>query len=86
MILHFFRISVFSCDKDESALNQFLSQHKVVSIDKQFVTDGANSFWSICVTIADVQERFSHNTKSKRKAIDYRDISRSHAPAWECIS
>ena len=32
-------------------LNGFLASHRVVSINREFIPDGQNSAWSICVTV-----------------------------------
>ncbi|OYP38023.1 hypothetical protein CGZ80_03550 [Rhodopirellula sp. MGV] len=47
MRFQFFRVAVHSSDPDD--LNRFIAAHRVTSIDRQFVSDGANSFWAICV-------------------------------------
>ena len=48
MQLQFFQVPVHASRADD--LNRFLATHRVTSIERQFVSDGANSFWSICVT------------------------------------
>ena len=53
-------------------LNRFLAAHRVVSIDPQFVPDGQNSAWSICVTM---QSGEPARTSAKQKdRIDYREV------------
>ena len=50
MKYHFFTIAAQTPEPDQEALNQFCGQHRVVSVEKQFVAQGLDSFWSICVT------------------------------------
>lgn len=52
MRYHFFSIPVAAPEGAAKALNQLLGSHRVVSIDRQFVPDGANSFWAVCVSVA----------------------------------
>ncbi len=53
-------------------LNAFLRSHRVITVDRQFVSDGANSYWSICVTF--VEGRASAPSDSSKKRIDYREV------------
>jgi len=75
MAFYFFTIPVSNSKQSESELNQFVSQNKILTTDKQFVADGSNSFWSICITTIQSEEVFnSKKIKSKRSAIDYKDV------------
>ena len=61
-------------------LNAFLRSHRIASVERQFVADGANSFWSVCVTFT---EGGSNPTPSNRadgskKRIDYREVLNEH--------
>jgi len=71
MNYHFFRICAIASQADTALLNQFLQQHRIISVDREFVCDGQNSFWSVCV--GSVQSEKS-NLKIGRKSIDYRDV------------
>lgn len=74
MGLHFFTIPVHSLRESEAELNRFLSQHKVVGIEKHFVMDRADSFWAVCVSTAHVQEELNTpGKKSSRSRIDYKE-------------
>ena len=48
-----FRIAVEFPDHTEAALNKFLRQHHVLTVDRHFIADGARSAWSICVVCDD---------------------------------
>ena len=70
MQLQFFQMPVHAPQVDE--LNRFLATHRVTSIERQFVSDGANSFWSICVTF---ERGDPPQTSIQQKGrIDYRDV------------
>jgi hypothetical protein len=51
MGLRFFNVPVRDSENAEQELNGFLASYKVLSIDRQLVDVGMNSFWAICVTI-----------------------------------
>ena len=56
-------------------LNNFCTQHRIAAIEKQFVNDGANSFWSICVTFLDGQGAIlGVSTGKSKKTIDYKEV------------
>lgn len=74
MALKFFTIPINAFKESEQHLNLFLSQHRVASIEKQFVADGNNSFWSVCVTTAFSEALKPHGNKRKPKTIDYKEV------------
>ncbi len=49
MSFKFFHIPVRDAAAAEEALNTFLGNHRVLSIDRRWVDQGADSFWSFCV-------------------------------------
>ena len=51
MRFRFFAIPVAGSEEAEEALNACLAGHRIVSVDREFVSDGWNSFWAVCVTI-----------------------------------
>jgi hypothetical protein len=73
MKYHFFTIHAKAPDAEQEALNAFCRQYRVLAVDKQFVALGDNSFWSICVTAIDGEEKPNH-AANKRTAIDYREV------------
>jgi superfamily II DNA helicase RecQ len=76
MRLQFFRIAILSDRDDADELNQFLSSHRVLSVDRQLVVDGSNSFWTVCVTWLEGDSATSAgNAGDKgRGKIDYREV------------
>ena len=76
MRLHFFTIPVFDGEAATAQLNQLLSTHRVVAVERQFVADGTRSLWSICVTTtaaADVPPPQASTTK-KTARVDYKQV------------
>jgi superfamily II DNA helicase RecQ len=45
----FFVIPVRDSHAAEAELNAFLGRHKVLSVDRRWVEQGTDSFWSVCV-------------------------------------
>lgn len=76
MRLQFFRISLLSCRDDAVELNEFLASHRVLSVDRQLVADGSNSFWTVCVTWleGDGGRSASSTSNKDRGKIDYREV------------
>jgi len=70
MQLQFFQMPVHASQAED--LNRFLATHRVTSIERQFVSDGANSFWSICVTY-ETGDPPQTPIKQKQQT-DYRDV------------
>ena len=49
MAFRIFTIPIRENGEGEAELNAFLGSHKVLSVDRRWVEQGANSFWSFCV-------------------------------------
>ncbi|MCX7097074.1 MAG: HRDC domain-containing protein [Methylococcales bacterium] len=73
MKYRFFNINAQNPESGQEDLNTHCVQHRIVAVEKQFVAQGDNSFWSICVTSLDSAEK-PNPTSNKRAAIDYREI------------
>jgi len=71
MKLQFFTIPVRDPEAVTTELNAFLASHRIAQIDRQFVADGGNSAWSVCVTYLDSGGR---PVPEKRGSTDYRDV------------
>jgi superfamily II DNA helicase RecQ len=44
-----FTVGLHGSENQEQELNKFLRSHKAVSVDKEFVNNSLQSFWSFCV-------------------------------------
>jgi len=58
----------------EQDLNQFLRSHRVLSVDKQFVQNGINSFWTFCIDYIESRPN-EPSTKgpANRQRVDYKE-------------
>ncbi|MFQ5559341.1 MAG: hypothetical protein ACE5FU_01975 [Nitrospinota bacterium] len=70
MKLRFFTVPIHETAQEEDAVNQFLGSHRIVSVDKNFVQDGAESAWCFCVSYTDAQEK----NLIKKGKVDYREV------------
>ena len=54
-------------------VNLFLRSHRILSVDRHFVQDGANSVWAICVSYLGEAGR-PQAIGAKRPKVDYREV------------
>lgn len=52
MTLHLFAIPALTPQPAQDEFNRFCLAQRVVNIERQFVADGANAYWALCVTVA----------------------------------
>jgi superfamily II DNA helicase RecQ len=71
MQMRFFSIPLHDGEQAAEELNGFLAAHKVLSVERHFVQDGANSSWAVCVSYLQGNGRPPSAKKSK---IDYREV------------
>ena len=64
MTFHFFAVPASDSAAAQEHLNDFCQRHRVVSVDRQFVNDGANSHWAICIQIAGRFDCGSHSDQT----------------------
>jgi len=75
MEIQIFSISVFENIAELQKINAFLRGHKIIDIEKQFVNNGRDSFWSFCVRYIDSPpENKSNFNSNKNVKIDYKEI------------
>jgi len=70
--MRFFTIPIQESTEAAGELNGFLSNHRVLTIERHFVTDGGNSVWAICVNYLGSADRPGAEKRGGR--IDYRDV------------
>jgi superfamily II DNA helicase RecQ len=75
MKFEFFSIPACSPEQGQQELNAFCSSHRIASIEKQFVANGEQSYWAICVSYLDNQKKITTPGKSK---VDYREVLEEH--------
>lgn len=74
-----FTISVYGDEVQMDEMNCFCLSHKIIQIEKQFVANGDNSFWSFCISYIESQEKLStHNIGGnkigRKERIDYKEV------------
>ncbi len=74
MKFRFFTISAQSPETGQQALNAFCAEHRVVSVDKQFVAQGVESYWSICVCYTEGADSVRSALSGKRDRVDYKEV------------
>ena len=52
MPMHFFAIPALDPQPAQDEFNRFCDARRVVAVERQFVADGRNSYWALCVTVA----------------------------------
>ena len=72
MIYRLFYLPTLNPDDAVQALNQFLQSARVISVERQFVAAGANSFWSVCVCVASTTQVMPGKRQGAR--VDYREL------------
>jgi superfamily II DNA helicase RecQ len=71
MKMRFAAVPVQYGETAEAELNQFVVSHRIVSVERQFVADGARSLWAVCVVYVDGGVH-GEDVPSKGK-VDYRE-------------
>lgn len=71
MQLKIFTIPAFDNTAATDEMNRFLRSHTVVDIEKQFISNGNNSFWSFCVRYMSVETSLKSGQKEK---VDYKEL------------
>lgn len=77
MAFHFFTVPIHDPNAAAAAeLNGFLRSHKVLSIDRRWVEQGAASFWSFCVDYLEAAPGGATNGRGPggRTRVDYREV------------
>jgi superfamily II DNA helicase RecQ len=77
MALHFFSIPTLDPARAQDEFNRFCAANRVVSIERQFVADGSQSHWALCVTVAAGPEALPAALTASGRAhgkVDYRQV------------
>ena len=70
----FYHIPALHPEETETEINQFCAQHHVLKTEREFVADGCNSFWSICVMYStDSTVPFTAN-EGRKNRVDYKEV------------
>jgi superfamily II DNA helicase RecQ len=71
--LRFFAVPMLDGEDESQELNRFLSTHRVLLVERHFVSDGSCSAWAICVSYLDRGGRTAPE-QGQGKRLDYREI------------
>jgi superfamily II DNA helicase RecQ len=77
MKYRFFRIPIQDPAAETEALNRFLSERRIVSVDREFVADGQNSFWTLSVAYVEgsaAAEAGEGSRAGRKPKVDYREV------------
>lgn len=72
MHIDFFVIPVHGGEDESARLNSLLNSVRVLCVDREFVSDGTNSFWSICVQHQSPGQRPAGI--GKKPPVDYKEV------------
>ncbi|NCC11092.1 MAG: hypothetical protein EOM31_11470 [Bacteroidia bacterium] len=70
MQYHIATIPMLEGDAELELLNKFLRSHKVLKIDKEFVKEGDNGYWTFCVSY--LMQTPASSIADRREKKDYR--------------
>ncbi len=75
MQLRFFMVPVTAADDAAVELNRFLAANRILAIERQFISDGANSAWTICVSFDEGGGAATARPGiGKRGKVDFKDV------------
>lgn len=75
MRFHFFAVPAQSPEEVQQQINNFCARHRVLTVEKQFVAMGLESYWSLCVTYIEGSVLPSVNIAGgRRDRIDYKEV------------
>lgn len=72
MQIHIFSIPTFENVKQIDEMNVFLRGHKIIDIEKQFVCNGPNEYWTFCIRY--IEGVLLPSSTERREKIDYRNV------------
>lgn len=72
MHLRFFTVPIHGGDETAAELNRFLGAHRILTIDRSLVQDGANSAWALCVSFEPAADPSQPGKRGGK--IDYREV------------
>jgi superfamily II DNA helicase RecQ len=77
MRMHFATVPIVGGEPEEAALNRFLAAHRVVGIERHFVSDGPRSAWALCVSYVEgpgrIEAAAPGGGDGRKGKVDYRE-------------
>jgi len=74
MQVQIFSISAIENSSELQKMNAFLRGHKIIDIEKQFVNNASESFWSFCIRYINSDNQLSLNPQTKKAKVDYKEV------------
>jgi superfamily II DNA helicase RecQ len=76
MAFRFITVPIQDSGQAEAELNAFLRNHKVLSVDRRWVEQGASSFWSFCLDYLETATGGTGDgrTGGQRGKVDYKEV------------
>ena len=76
MPFKFFHIPIRDPGPAEAELNAFLASHKVLAVERRWVEEGPDSFWSFCIDYMTQHSPASNTSSRKRRSQgkDYKEL------------
>lgn len=73
MHMRFFTIPALVGEQAAAELNRFVAAHRILGIERQFVQDGRNSAWCLCVSYLEAAGDRPAAVKQRGK-VDYKEL------------
>ena len=70
MAFKFFQVPIRDSLAAEAALNECLGSHRVLAVDRRWVDQGPDSFWSLCIDY--MQSGSAATSERVKKGKDYK--------------
>lgn len=74
MKVQFFSVNALHPDLDQKAVDQFCGSHRILSIDKKFVEQGCESFWSLCIRYLESTIEANAAPVKRSGHVDYKEV------------
>ena len=74
MQLRLFVLPVNNLEAAEAEMNAFLRSHRVLSVKKELVAEGENSFWTFCVEYLESTSGGGLPPGGKLPKVDYKEV------------
>lgn len=74
MAFQIFTIPIRDPAGSQDELNSFLQSHKILTVDRRWVDQGADSFWSFCVDYHATSTKSASAVRGKKSQVDYREV------------
>ncbi len=73
MSYKFFTIPVFGSEAAEMELNRFLSSHRVISVEKDFIKEGLQGCWCFCIHYLE-SGSIATGASASQPRMDYKEL------------